>query len=45
MPKPYPIYRTSTIKAKFNDRSGAPNTIQLCLVGYKIDKLPKAPGN
>lgn len=43
MPKPYPIYRTSTIKAKFNDRSGAPNTIQLCLVGYKIDKLPKAP--
>jgi hypothetical protein len=43
MPKPYPIYRTSTIKAKFNDRSGAPNTIQLCLIGYKIDKLPKAP--
>jgi hypothetical protein len=43
LPKPYPLYRTSSIQGKFNDRSGAPNTIQTCLVGYKLDKLPKAP--
>jgi hypothetical protein len=43
LPKPYPLYRLSSVQAKFNDRSGAPNTIQLCLVGYKVDKLPGAP--
>ena len=43
LPKPYPVYKGSSLQAKFNDRSGAPNTIQLCLVGYKIDKLPSAP--
>jgi hypothetical protein len=45
LPKPYPVYKGSSLQAKFNDRSGAPNTIQLCLVGYKIDKLPSAPAN
>jgi hypothetical protein len=43
LPKPYPVYKGSSLQAKFNDRSGAPNTIQLCLVGYKIDKLPSGP--
>jgi hypothetical protein len=43
LPKPYPLYRLSSVQAKFNDRSGAPNTIQACLIGYKIDKLPSAP--
>lgn len=43
LPKPYPVYRGSTIKAKFNDRSGAANTIQVACWGYKIDKLPAAP--
>ena len=32
---PRRIARTSVMQAEFNDRSGAPNTIQLCLVGYK----------
>lgn len=45
LPKPYPVYRTSSLQAKFNDLSGAPNTIQACLVGYKIDKLPSAPAS
>jgi hypothetical protein len=36
LPKPYILHRTSTISAIFNDRSGAGNTIQLCLVGYKL---------
>jgi len=45
LPKPYPVYKGSSLQAKFNDRSGAPNTIQLCLVGYKIDKLPSGPSN
>jgi hypothetical protein len=36
MPKPYVLHRTSTVNALFNDRSGAANTIQLCLVGYKL---------
>jgi|ERR1700739_2619998 len=43
LPKPYPLYRTSTLKGSFNDRSGAPNTIQFLLVGYKLDKLPSGP--
>lgn len=43
LPKPYPLYRGSTLTGKFNDRSGAPNTIQLALIGYKIDKLPAGP--
>lgn len=43
LPKPYPVYRGSSLQAKFNDRSGAPNTIQLAMVGYKIDKLPGPP--
>lgn len=43
LPKPYPLYRTSTMKAFFNDRSGALNTIQFNLVGYKIDRLPNGP--
>jgi hypothetical protein len=45
LPKPYPVYKGSSLQAKFNDRSAAPNTIQLCLVGYKIDKLPSGPSN
>lgn len=36
LPKPYLFRRTSTIQAFFNDRSGAPNTIQFALVGYKV---------
>lgn len=36
LPKPYLLRRTSTIQGTFNDRSGAPNTIQFCLVGYKL---------
>jgi hypothetical protein len=43
LPKPYPLYRTTTMKAKFNDRSGANNTIQFILAGYKLDKLPPGP--
>ena len=35
LPVPRRLSRTSIINAVFNDRSGAPNTIQLCLVGYK----------
>lgn len=34
--EPYVWARTSTIKATFNDRSGAGNTIQLVLKGYKL---------
>jgi len=36
LPKPYLIRRTSTVTALFTDRSGAGNTIQFCLVGYKV---------
>jgi len=36
LPKPYLIRRTSSIAAQFNDRSGALNTIQFALVGYKL---------
>ena len=36
LPKPYLLRRTSSIQASFNDRSGAPNTIQFALVGYKL---------
>ncbi|HXU18968.1 MAG TPA: hypothetical protein VN788_00135 [Verrucomicrobiae bacterium] len=36
LPVPYKLRRTSTIQASFNDRSGAPNTIQFVLVGRKI---------
>jgi hypothetical protein len=34
--KPWKLLRTSTVLATFNDRSGADNTIQLSLGGYKI---------
>ena len=36
LPKPYLFRRTSTIQGFFNDRSGAGNTIQFALVGYKV---------
>lgn len=36
LPKPWIIRRTSTISGSFTDRSNANNTIQLCLVGYKL---------
>jgi hypothetical protein len=36
LPKPYLLRRTSSIQGAFNDRSGALNTIQFALVGYKI---------
>jgi hypothetical protein len=36
LPKPYLIRRTSAVSASFTDRSGALNTIQFCLVGYKV---------
>lgn len=36
LPKPYLIRRTSSIQGKFNDRSGALNTIQFDLVGIKL---------
>lgn len=36
LPKPWLIKRTSTVSALFNDRSGAPNTIQFILAGYKV---------
>lgn len=36
LPKPYLLRRTSTMQGTFNDRSGAPNTIQFVLVGYKL---------
>jgi hypothetical protein len=45
LPKPYPVYRGSSLQARFNDRSGAGNTIQLDLIGYKIDKLPGPPAS
>lgn len=32
---PFRLARTSIIQAEFTDRSGAGNTIQLCLAGYK----------
>lgn len=35
LPVPRRLARTSIIQAEFNDRSGAGNTIQLCLQGYK----------
>lgn len=34
--EPYVWARTSVIKATFNDRSGAGNTVQLVLRGYKL---------
>jgi hypothetical protein len=36
LPKPWLIKRTSTVTALFNDRSGAGNTIQFILAGYKV---------
>jgi hypothetical protein len=36
LPKPWLIKRTSTVTALFNDRSGAQNTIQFLLAGYKV---------
>lgn len=36
LPKPWLIKRTSTVQGYFNDRSGAPNTIQFLLAGYKL---------
>jgi hypothetical protein len=36
LPKPWLIKRTSTVTASFNDRSGAGNTIQFLLAGYKV---------
>jgi hypothetical protein len=36
LPKPYLIRRTSSIAAFFTDRSGAGNTIQFLLAGYKV---------
>lgn len=35
LPVPYRMVRTSIVQAEFTDRSGAPNTIQFCLQGYK----------
>jgi hypothetical protein len=44
LPKPWVLRRTSSISALFTDRSGAGNTIQLCLVGYKLGLLsPYSP--
>jgi hypothetical protein len=34
--KPWKLLRTSTVQGSFTDRSGASNTIQLALGGYKI---------
>jgi len=34
--KPWRLLRTSTVQASFTDRSGADNTIQLALGGYKL---------
>jgi hypothetical protein len=36
LPKPWLIKRTSTVSALFTDRSGAGNTIQFLLAGYKV---------
>jgi hypothetical protein len=36
LPKPYLLRRTSSVQGLFTDRSNAGNTIQLCLVGYKL---------
>jgi hypothetical protein len=36
LPKPYLFRRTSTIQGFFTDTSGVGNTIQACLVGYKV---------
>jgi hypothetical protein len=36
LPKPWLIKRTSTVTALFNDRSGAQNTIQFLLAGFKV---------
>lgn len=43
LPIPYRLARTSIIEALVSDRSGAPNTVQLALVGYK--KYSNAPNN
>jgi len=37
LPKPWKLMRTATVKGTFTDRSVAGNTIQLCLVGYKLN--------
>jgi hypothetical protein len=34
--KPYLLRRTSTVEGVFTDLSGASNTIQFCLMGYKV---------
>jgi len=36
LPKPWLIKRTSTVQGFFTDTSGAGNTIQLILAGYKV---------
>lgn len=36
LPKPLLLRRTSTVQGFFNDRSGASNTIQFVLAGYKV---------
>jgi hypothetical protein len=36
LPKPWLLKRTSTVTALFTDRSNAGNTVQFCLVGYKV---------
>jgi hypothetical protein len=36
LPKPWLLKRTSTVQAQFTDRSGAGNTIQFLLAGYKV---------
>jgi hypothetical protein len=36
LPKPYLLRRTSSLLGSFNDRSGAGNTIQFALGGYKL---------
>ncbi len=35
LPVPWRLKRTTIMQAEFNDRSGAGNTIQFCLAGYK----------
>jgi hypothetical protein len=43
LPVPWRIERTSILEAQFFDRSGAPNTIQLCLQGYTKFNEGKRP--
>ena len=37
LPRPLILLRTAVIAGQFTDRSNAPNTVQFCFAGYKLN--------